>query len=96
MTKQKIPALTVSGGICKPHSKKILEYRVWCHPNDGDDYYYKFDTYEDALEFSKRPSNDYIAEEPIGVILNKEWKPGQDKYKKYREVRLVKHERLKA
>ena len=38
---------------------EVLEYRVWCHPHDGapdiedgDDYYYYFETYEEALEFS--------------------------------------------
>ena len=37
----------------------VLEYRVWCHPHDGapdtengDDYYYVFETYEEAQEFS--------------------------------------------
>ena len=39
---------------------EVLEYRVWCHPHDGapdiedgDDYYYVFETYEEALEFSQ-------------------------------------------
>jgi len=95
MTTQKIPALTARGGIYKPHSKAILEYRVWCHPRNGDDYYYKFDTYEDALEFAMQPSDDYITEEPLGVVLNKEWKPGQPRYRKYKEVRL-KHEKMRA
>ena len=38
----------------------VLEYRVWCHPHDGaldledgNDYYYSFATYEEALAFSE-------------------------------------------
>lgn len=38
----------------------VLEYRVWCHPErgaadleDGNDYYYPFTTYAEALRFLK-------------------------------------------
>jgi hypothetical protein len=48
---------------------EVLEYRVWCHPErgapdleDGSDYYYAFESYEDALEFSRRTRG---AEEPL-------------------------------
>lgn len=54
----------------------VLEYRVWCHPHDGapdtedgDDYYYVFETYEEALEFSK---NNAGSEEPLALILQEE------------------------
>ena len=54
----------------------VLEYRVWLHPErgapdefDGDDYYYPFDNYEDALEFSNETAG---AEQPIALILQKE------------------------
>jgi hypothetical protein len=38
----------------------VLEYRVWCHPEngspdleDGSDYYHAFPTYSEALAFSR-------------------------------------------
>jgi hypothetical protein len=55
----------------------VLEYRVWCHPergapdtDDGNDYYYVFETYEDALEFSQSNKG---CEDPIVLILQKEY-----------------------
>ena len=49
----------------------VLEYRVWCHPEDGsDDYYCPFESYNDALAFSKASEN---AEEPLALILQKEY-----------------------
>ena len=55
----------------------VLEYRVWCHPKNGapdsdggDDYYYVFDSYEDALEFSEStPGSD----EPLALVLQEEY-----------------------
>ena len=54
----------------------VLEYRVWMHPEhgapdecDGDDYYYAFESYEDALEFAETQQG---AEEPLALILQKE------------------------
>ena len=48
------PALVKSGGGYVWDA--VLEYRVWCHPergapdeDDGDDYYYAFETYDEAL-----------------------------------------------
>lgn len=39
----------------------VLEYRVWCSPENGasnlengNDYYYAFSSYEEALKFSKK------------------------------------------
>lgn len=63
----------------------VLEYRVWCHPHngapdlyDGDDYYYVFETYEEALEYS---NNNEGCEKPLALILQKEHinepEPGQ-------------------
>lgn len=56
---------------------EVLEYRVWCHPHDGapdiedgDDYYYAFDTYEEASIFSK---NNPGSENPLALILQKEF-----------------------
>jgi hypothetical protein len=55
----------------------VLEYRVWCHPehgatdlHDGDDYFYSFVTYSEALEFS---TTSIGAEEPISLILQEEY-----------------------
>lgn len=69
------PALAKSGaGYFFDH---VLEYRVWCHPErgapdecEGDDYYYAFDTYNEALEFSKNTEG---TEEPIVLIRQIEW-----------------------
>src|SRR5262249_16767442 len=50
----------------------ILEYRVWCHPErgapdeeDGNDYYYSFATYAEALAFSEQTVG---AESPLALI----------------------------
>lgn len=65
---------------------EVLEYRVWCHPErgapdddgDGDDYYYAFETYEEALECSQTVPG---SEEPLVLIRQHEWinepTPGQ-------------------
>ncbi|RNC79704.1 MAG: GCN5 family acetyltransferase [Balneola sp.] len=56
---------------------EVLEYRVWCHPEqgaqnkfEGDDYFYAFDNFEDALEFSKSTKGTV---EPIALILQREY-----------------------
>ena len=74
---------------------EVLEYRVWCHPFDGapdlengDDYYYVFETYEEALQFSKDNKG---SEEPIALILQKEFidEPEPGNYKHIKEERLT-------
>jgi putative acetyltransferase len=81
-------ALTKSGGGYVWDD--VLEYRVWCHPEmgapdlyDGEDYYYCFDNFEDALEFSKATKG---AEEPLALILQEEYidepEPGRYIHKK--------------
>ncbi len=74
---------------------EVLEYRVWCHPEDGaedldegDDYFYAFGHYNDAMEFSK---NTVGAEEPIALILQKEHinEPESGKYIHIKEERLT-------
>jgi len=73
----------------------VLEYRVWCHPHDGapdtengDDYYYVFETYGEALQFSLESAG---AEEPLPLILQKEYieepEPGEFIHRK--EERLT-------
>jgi len=55
----------------------VLEYRVWCHPErgapdkaEGNDYYYAFASFPEALRFSKKYRG---AEEPLALILQKEY-----------------------
>lgn len=64
------PALAKSGG--GYFYDEVLEYRVWCHPEqgavdefDGDDYFYVFETYEEALMFSE---NRQVAEQPLVLL----------------------------
>ena len=74
---------------------EVLEYRVWCHPErgapdefEGDDYYYAFETYREALEFSERAPG---CEEPLALVLQREYieepEPGQ--YIHRREERVT-------
>lgn len=74
---------------------EVLEYRVWCHPYDGaednehgNDYYYAFETYEAALEFSKINEG---SGEPLALIIQEEYieepEPGQ--YIHVKEQRLT-------
>ena len=73
----------------------VLEYRVWCHPQDGatdtedgDDYYYVFETFEEALEFSQ---NNHGCEEPLALILQEEYidEPEQGTYIHVKEQRIA-------
>ena len=55
----------------------VLEYRVWCHPergapdlDDGSDYFYPFESYQEAFEFSQRTEG---AEEPMALVLQEEY-----------------------
>ena len=87
------PALVKAGGGYV--WDEVLEYRVWCHPEqgaedteNGDDYYFVFSTYEEALEFS---NNTIRAEEPIALILQKEYidEPEPGEYTHMKEERLT-------
>jgi putative acetyltransferase len=56
---------------------EVLEYRVWCHPergapdeDDGNDYYYAFDDYEEAAERARTTPG---AEAPLALILQREY-----------------------
>ncbi len=74
----------------------VLEYRVWCHPErgapvmDGDDgdYFYAFETYEEALEFSKTMAG---AEQPLALILQEEYigEPAMGEYVHMKEQRMT-------
>jgi hypothetical protein len=55
----------------------VLEYRVWCHPEDGapdeengSDYFRAFGSYEAALAFSEHTDG---AEEPLALIRQDEY-----------------------
>lgn len=55
----------------------VLEYRVWCSPHagapdveNGNDYFYVFASYEEALAFSKREAG---TESPLALILQEEF-----------------------
>ena len=73
----------------------VLEYRVWCHPergapdlDDGNDYYYAFETYEEALTFSEGTPG---AEAPLALILQEEYisEPEPAKYVHVKEQRVA-------
>ena len=73
----------------------VLEYRVWCHPErgapdkaEGNDYYYAFASFPEAFRFSKKYPG---AEEPISVILQKEYidEPAPGKYKHIKKRRIT-------
>lgn len=55
----------------------VLEYRVWCHPErgavdeaDGNDYFYAFETFEEADAFARATPG---AEEPLALVLQREY-----------------------
>lgn len=68
----------------------VLEYRVWCYPMDGadnladgDDYFYAFETFEEAEDFRAKTKG---AQETLALVRQREWidefKPGQFKHEK--------------
>ena len=74
---------------------EVLEYRVWCHPEngaedveEGNDYYYAFADYKTAKEFSDNNSG---TEEPIALILQREYidEPENGKYIHVKEERVT-------
>ncbi|HUO94336.1 MAG TPA: hypothetical protein VMU22_15530 [Rhizomicrobium sp.] len=73
----------------------VLEYRVWCHRGrgapqfeGGNDYYYAFATYAEALAFSRNAKG---AEEPVALIRQVEYidEPQQGEYRHVKEVRIT-------
>jgi hypothetical protein len=82
----KYPALVKAGGGYVWDD--LLEYRVWCHPTDGDDYFYAFETYEDALDYMEANPG---SEEPIALILQKEYidEPEPGKFVHITEERIT-------
>ena len=71
----KYPALAKAGGGYVWDA--VLEYRVWCHLENGatdhdesSDYFYSFENYQDALEFSEETEG---AKEPLALVLREEY-----------------------
>ena len=58
---------------------EVLEYRVWCYPEEGDDYYYAFEDCNVALECSRLEPD---AKSPLALVLQKEYidEPEAGKY----------------
>jgi hypothetical protein len=74
---------------------EVLEYRVWCHPEqgsldseDGSDYYYAFATYAEALGCSQ---NTQGAEEPLALIRQFEYidEPNPGEYRHVKQERIT-------
>jgi hypothetical protein len=74
---------------------EVLEYRVWCHPerratdvHDGNDYYYPFATYAEALDFSAKTKG---AEVPLALIRQTEYiaEPQSGTYAHVKEPRVT-------
>ena len=69
---KKIPALTLSGGTLR-QGERVLEYRVWVHPN-SEDFYLKFKNKKSALKGAnklKKTGFFFEVEKPIAVIWDK-------------------------
>jgi|GEM_PF-4555627 len=82
--KSKIPTLCLSGGRLSDFEWKAVEYRVWIHPNQGEDSFYRSQSIEETLkkrsEFINNP--DLAEVEPvIAVVYDK-------RFKRYREVQI--------
>jgi len=74
---------------------EVLEYRVWCHPEngaedleEGNDYYYAFTNFQEAKKFSE---NNIGTEEPLALILQKEFidESENGKYVHVKEERIA-------
>ena len=87
------PALTSAGGGFVWDA--VLEYRVWCHPEngapddeDGSDFFYAFSSFAEALTFSQQTEG---AEEPLALVLQREYisEPEPGKYIHMREERIT-------
>ncbi len=74
---------------------EVLEYRVWCHPEDGapdevdgEDYFYTFETFEEALEVSESIEG---AEDPLVLVRQLEWvnEPEEGEYLHEKGERLT-------
>lgn len=68
----------------------VLEYRIWCYPDDGaddlaggNDYFYAFETFEEAEDFRQETKG---AQKPLALIRQFEWideyQPGKYRHEK--------------
>ena len=73
----------------------VLEYRVWCSPQkgaqdleNGNDYYYVFETWEEAQDFKEGTAG---AAEPLALIYQKEYidEPEPGHYIHVKESRIT-------
>ena len=73
----------------------VLEYRVWCYPHqgaedlaEGSDYYYAFESYEEAEEFAQGTKG---AQAPLALVLQEEYisEPEDGHYIHVRERRVT-------
>lgn len=73
----------------------VLEYRVWCHPElgapdlcEGNDYFYAFETYVDALNYAEQNEG---CEEPLALILQREYidEPAPEHYIHIQQERIT-------
>ena len=80
------PALSKAGGGYV--WDEVLEYRVWFHTKEGDDYYYAFEECNAAMECSQSEDG---AESPLALILQKEYidEPEPGKYVHMKEERIT-------
>ena len=87
------PALAKAGGGYV--WDEVLEYRVWCHPErgapdeeDGSDYYYAFDNFDEADVFARENAG---TDKPLALILQREYidEPEVGQYAHVREERIT-------
>ena len=73
----------------------VLEYRVWCHSErgapdaeEGNDFYYAFSTYAEALAFAEEHRG---AEQPLALVMQEEYinEPSPGQYVHVRERRIT-------
>lgn len=66
----------------------VLEYRVWCHQEEGSDCCYAFPTFGEALAFSRRTQG---AEGPLALIRQLEYidEPSPGDYQHIKEMRIA-------
>jgi hypothetical protein len=87
------PALANSGGGYV--WDEVLEYRVWCSPEDGaedladgNDYFYAFASHAEALAFAEATDG---AEQPLALVLQREYidEPETGQYRHVFEERIT-------
>ena len=93
-----IPALTLSGGKLSEFGGKALEYRVWVHPKEGSDSYYRFDSLQEASEGATylRKTGKYAKVEiPLAVVKSKgRFREVAVNYPKHAEVEIMRKIKL--